>query len=278
MHFFNETPIKATFHQALNDRKNLSILYLHGGGLVYGDKDDLPKEYVQLFVESGYDLVMLDYLLAPESSLDDIIKNLEETINHFTNHIYKEIGLTTPKYVLFGRSAGSYLALLAATRNNIMQPSGLIIFYGYHSLAETFSSTPNSHFLKMPTIPNSLISAITGNKPLTYGPIQKRYALYIYARQTGNWLSLLASKVERSELSRYSLDDDDLKKLPPTFLAASTSDNDVPFEMSKIMGEIIPSAYLHIVHNSDHDFDRDPKDRKAIEAYYCLLSWMKQIL
>ncbi len=274
----NETPIKATFHQAHNNRKNISILYLHGGGLVYGNKDDLPKEYVQLFTDSGYDLIMLDYLLAPESPLEEIITNLETTINHFTNHIYKDIGLPTPKYILFGRSAGAYLALLAAKRNNIMPPSALILFYGYHSLKEAFFSTPNSHFLKMPRIPHSLISAIIEKKPLTNGPIQKRYALYIYARQTGNWISLVAPKIDSSSLSRYTLNNDDFKNLPPTFLAASTTDFDVPFEMSKIMSEAIPSSHLHLVQNKEHDFDRDPKDKQANEAYLVLISWLKKSL
>lgn len=274
----NETAIKATFHYAHNKRKDTSILYLHGGGLVYGNKDDLPKEYIQLFLEAGYDVIMLDYLLAPESPLEEIITNVEMAINQFTNHVYKKIGLTTPRYILFGRSAGSYLALLAAKRNNIMQPSGLIIFYGYYSLKEAFCSTPSSHFLNMPRIPQSLISAIIGNKPLTNGPIQKRYALYIYARQTGYWLSLIAPQIDSSSLSMYSLNDDDLKNLPPTFLAASTTDYDVPFKMSKIMSEIIPSSHLHPVQDSDHDFDRDPKIPQAKEAYLSLISWLKENL
>lgn len=272
----NEIPIKATFYQAHNNRKNISILYLHGGGLVYGHKDDLPEEYIQLFLGSGYDLIMLDYLLAPESPLEEIITTLETSINHFTTHIYKDIGLTASNYVLFGRSAGSYLALLAAKRNNIMRPAALILFYGYSSLSEAFFSTPNSHFLTMPTIPHSLITAIIRNKPLTNGPIQKRYALYIYARQTGTWLSLIAPKINNEALSSYTLTDGDFKNLPPAFLAASTTDFDVPFEMSKMMSEAIPSSHLHLVQNSDHDFDRNPKDKQAKEAYLSLLSWLKK--
>lgn len=274
----NAIPLKATVHQATNNRKNISILYLHGGGMIFGHKDDLPKEYIQLFLETGYDLIMLDYLLAPESRLDEIITNLEITINNFTNYMYKEIGLTTPNYILFGRSAGAYLSLLATKRNNIAPPTRLILFYGYYSLQEAFCSTPSSHYLKMSIIPSSVIPTIIGNKPLTYGPVHPRFLLYLYGRQTGTWLSFLTPQTDTDGLSKYSLTYDDLKKLPPAFLAATPTDYDVPFGMSNVMAELIPSSHLHIVHDREHDFDRDPKNEQAIKTYQTLLSWLQESL
>ncbi|WP_371361729.1 Acetyl esterase [Sporomusa rhizae] len=280
MAYENKTafPIKATFHRAAENRKNVSILYLHGGGMVFGTKDDLPKAYIELILENGYDLLMLDYLLAPESNLEEMITTLELTINNFTNDTYKEIGLTTPRYLLFGRSAGSFLALLAAKRKNIMRPAGLILFYGYYNLAESSFSAPAPYYLKIPKVEEAVASAIAGNTPLTYGPIQKRFALYLFARQTGNWLSLLAPKNTAVDLKKYSLSLDDLKELPPAFLAASPFDYDVPFEMSKTMAETIPSAHLYIAKNAEHDFDRNPNDIMAIEAYHRMLSWMQEKL
>lgn len=271
-------PIKATFYKAAENRKNVSILYLHGGGMVYGTKDDLPKAYIKLILDSGYDILMLDYLLAPESNLEEMITTLELTINNFTNDIYKKIGLSTPRYILFGRSAGSFLTLLAAKRKNITRPSGLILFYGYYNLGETSFSAPSPYYLKIPKVEESVVSAIIGSKPLTFGPIQKRFALYMFARQTGQWLSLLAPKGTALDLKEYSLSLDDLKELPPAFLAASPFDYDVPFDMSETMAEIIPSAYLYIAKSNEHDFDRNPNDTKAIESYQCMLSWIQEKL
>ena len=37
------------------------IFYLHGGGLVFGEPDDLPLCYVNLFLNVGYELISLDY-------------------------------------------------------------------------------------------------------------------------------------------------------------------------------------------------------------------------
>ncbi len=280
MAYENKTafPIKATFHRAAENRKNVSILYLHGGGMVFGTKDDLPKAYIELILENGYDLLMLDYLLAPESNLEEMITTLELTINNFTTDIYKEIGLTTPRYILFGRSAGSFLSLLAAKRKNIMRPVGLLLFYGYYNLGESSFSTPAPYYLKIPKVEESVASAIIGNTPLTYGPIQKRFALYMFARQTGKWLSLLAPKNTVLDLKKYGLSLDDLKELPPAFLAASPSDYDVPFEMSKTMAETIPSAHLYIAKSGEHDFDRHPNDIMAMEAYQHMMSWLQKKL
>ena len=33
------------------------IFYLHGGGLVFGEPDDLPLCYVNLFLNTGYELL-----------------------------------------------------------------------------------------------------------------------------------------------------------------------------------------------------------------------------
>ena len=50
------------------------IFYLHGGGLVFGEPDDLPSCYVNLFLNAGYELVSLDYPLAPEQGLAVILE------------------------------------------------------------------------------------------------------------------------------------------------------------------------------------------------------------
>ena len=49
------------------------IFYLHGGGLVFGEPDDLPLCYVNLFLNAGYELISLDYPLAPEQRLAVIL-------------------------------------------------------------------------------------------------------------------------------------------------------------------------------------------------------------
>ena len=60
-----------------NDQKVL--LYFHGGGLIYGSKNDLPSELKKRFLAKGYTVLAVDYLLAPNSTLPEIVAALEES-------------------------------------------------------------------------------------------------------------------------------------------------------------------------------------------------------
>ena len=49
------------------------IFYLHGGGLVFGEPDDLPLCYVNLFLNAGYELISLDYPLITSTNVKNTI-------------------------------------------------------------------------------------------------------------------------------------------------------------------------------------------------------------
>ncbi|TKK88936.1 alpha/beta hydrolase, partial [Enterococcus faecalis] len=49
------------------------VVYLHGGGMIYGTKSDLPEELKELFTSNGYTVLALDYLLAPNTKIDHIL-------------------------------------------------------------------------------------------------------------------------------------------------------------------------------------------------------------
>src|SRR5699024_4973062 len=43
-----------------------TLIYLHGGGLVFGEKTDLPSEYLEV-LRRRFNVLAADYRLAPES-------------------------------------------------------------------------------------------------------------------------------------------------------------------------------------------------------------------
>ena len=45
------------------------ILYFHGGGLLYGHKEDLPEGHLIKLTEAGYIIIAYDYPLAPTAKL-----------------------------------------------------------------------------------------------------------------------------------------------------------------------------------------------------------------
>ena len=61
-------------------RRNSTILYIHGGCLIYGSRRDINLEQLRLYLEAGHVLVSIDYRLAPETKLPGIIEDLQDAL------------------------------------------------------------------------------------------------------------------------------------------------------------------------------------------------------
>ena len=244
---WNGLPLAADLYRAAANRKDTTVLYLHGGGLVYGTRDDLPQLYIDLFLEQGYDLISFDYPLAPETKLPAIHDAVFAAFRWFLREHESVLQLPSGRYFLFGRSAGAYLALLLADRirrKDLPPAAGILSFYGYPGFALPEFESPSPFYLKFPRADAALVERMTGGGPVAYGPMVQRYAIYLYARQTGNWLRLLTDAPE--DIARYALREDALHCLPPLFLTASTGDQDVPYRVSKQLKKARPDAVLDV--------------------------------
>lgn len=267
--------LNLNLYKAENHRKNITIIYFHGGGLLYGVRDDLPEIYVNKFLNSGYDFLTLDYPLAPESNLDVILKSSYEEILYFLKNQEDVFGLKNKQYVLFGRSAGSYLCFMVCNmliKNYKLIPMAIVSLYGYARLDEIQFSTPSKHYNNLPKLTDESIEKIISDKPVTYGPMNLRFSLYIKARQEGTWVTQLCKK---EDPSKYSLEDEKLKNLPPTILAASTLDPDVPYKMSKTLSKLIPNSHLITIYGETHDFDRDINNESGRLTYEEIIKWLE---
>lgn len=280
--FFNFTTmedikIDMSLHRATANRKNITIVYFHGGGLLYGVRDDLPEIYINKFLNEGYDLLALDYPLAPESKLDSILKASFEMISFYLENSDHVLGLKNNRYIVFGRSAGAYLCFMLCARLkklNFPLPLAIISLYGYARLDEVEFNTPSKHYNKLAKIPNEAIEKITSDTPITSGPMNLRFSLYIKARQEGSWIKTLC---EKEDPVHYSLDDETLKSFPPTILAAATLDPDVPYRISKSLSKKIPNTRLITLYQEDHDFDRDITNNAGKSTYDEIIAWLEKI-
>lgn len=274
--FVSEENIKLnmSLYRAENNRKNTTILYFHGGGLLYGVRDDLPEVYINKFLNSGYDLLALDYPLAPESKLEIILKSSLEGVLYYLNNKDKIFGLKNRDYVLFGRSAGAYLCFMMCNliiKNNILAPSAIISLYGYAGFDEIQFSTPSKFYGKLAPVSEGSIEKIISDSPVVYGPINLRFSLYIKARQEGKWVEYICGE---ENPSKYSIDKDILKVFPPTILAAATLDPDVPYRISKTLSRVIPNSRLITIYGEEHDFDRDTNNESGKLAYEEIIKWL----
>ncbi|MBP2634556.1 MAG: hypothetical protein H6Q72_463 [Firmicutes bacterium] len=265
----------ANLHRAKNNRKNVTIIYFHGGGLLYGVRDDLPELYIKKFLHSGYDFLALDYPLAPESNLDQILKSASDILTFYLKNTDSVFTLKNTKYVLLGRSAGAYLSFMLCDmliKNKALLPMAIISLYGYTKLNEIQFITPSKHYNKLASVPDESIEKIIADSPVTYGPMDSRFSLYIKARQEGTWIKYLCGP---KDPATYSLADETLRSFPPTFLAAATLDPDVPYGMSKSLLKLIPNSHLLTIYRDVHDFDRDLNDESGRLAYEEIIKWLE---
>ena len=249
------------------------ILYFHGGGLLYGERKDLPRPYVDAFLARGCTLALADYPLAPESSLRDISTYVDELWRWVTDALAPRLG--TEQTFIFGRSAGAYLALTLASRivqSGLARPTGVIDFYGYGDMCDSRLAAPSKHYQKYSPISADTIGDIVEHAPVTSGPMSKRYLLYVYARQNGCWQSMLGLQPNTGD--PYALTASRLSSMPPVFYAASTGDEDVPYTVSKSLARAL-HAKMFTAYGLEHDFDRDTSIPVGLEAYEKCLDWME---
>lgn len=271
---FDGTTISVDFHAADAAAKAV-ILYYHGGGLFYGRRDDLPDAYIRQFTQAGYHLLCLDYLLGPECPLSQIHRSVCAGFEWFLRSRDTVLGVGTLPFVLFGRSAGAYLALTLAHRLTLRGgavPRGLLAFYGYYNFGHPFFQNPSPHYASLPAIPAHELPDFTSAPRLSSASIDTRFYLYVYARQSGRWAAMLDP--DGSSAQAWSIPEDALSQLPPTFLTASTADQDVPFSYSKKMSARIPVNEFLFFHGLEHDYDRDPLRPESQALYRRCLNWL----
>lgn len=275
---FQGAPIQVDLHPAQGAAKAV-LLYFHGGGLLYGSRQDLPPDHVHAITSAGYHLLCCDYLLAPESPLGHIHQSVDAVLDWFLAHRQELLGDECP-YVLFGRSAGGYLVLILAHRllaREVEQPAALWCFYGYHTLLHPYFIRPCPAYQRLPMIPAAQLPDLTGQPPRSQAPLEERYFLYVSARQRGTWPNLLTHG-DASALAACAVPDQALSQLPPAFLTASTGDQDVPPAFSTTLHQAIPHSRLYTVYGLNHDYDRDPVLPESQSLYAQATTWLDELL
>lgn len=237
--------IKATIWESPTQKTVL--LYLHGGGLVFGNRQDLPTAYIEKFNQNGITVVAVDYLLTPESKLDQLLLTLKQTINELS------VSCDLSNLVIMGRSAGAYLAYLLIRDG--LDVDAFIDFYGYATLSAPEFISPTPYYSQFPQVLPMTAQGIVRSHPIVFGDMNDRFPLYVSARQFGNWLSLFLP--DMSQRDTYSLNENELKKFPKTLLVHCTDDPDVPVAIARRTAKLIPKATLVLVNQNTHDFDRD---------------------
>ncbi|RHW32046.1 alpha/beta hydrolase [Lysinibacillus yapensis] len=270
--------IKADFYSAPVQSAPV-LVYIHGGGLLWGSREDLKAEQVEFYLQSGFNVFSIDYRLAPETKLPDIKTDIADALSWLKVEGTAQFDYNPEKIAVIGGSAGGYLALLSGTLDT--KPQAIVSFYGYGDITGDWARKPSPHYQKMTPVPKELADMLVSKDVITVGPIQKRYAIYMHARQTGVWIDKISGMdtKELSALCPLHLVNSDY---PPALLLHGTNDEDVPYEQSVIMSEALTDAgvenQLITIPNGKHVFDEDWENEVVKDAFKDVVQFLRKHL
>ena len=100
-----------------------TIVYVHGGGLVEGDKRDIHKErFGKTFTDNGYAFVSVDYNLYPNAKWPSYIIEVAHSIKFLQDNLDK-YNLGRDIYIS-GSSAGSYIIMMLCVDKSYLKDVG----------------------------------------------------------------------------------------------------------------------------------------------------------
>lgn len=273
----NDVEIKAELFPTEQKAAPL-IVYIHGGGLIWGTRKDINKEQVELFNNNGYHVLSIAYRLAPETKLPEIVNDIRDSLEWVKEELPKHIDYNHNKVIVIGNSAGGYLALMTGTFEN--KPNAIISFYGYGNILGEWYSTPSDYFNTMPKVNEALANQLIRKNEVAEAPITARYAIYLYCRQQGVWPEFVTDPAS-TDLSQYCPVNLVDNSFPPTLLLHGDADEDVPYDESVKMQEALEQHQvknkLVTIPNGKHQFDENMSNPAVIAAFNEILEFLKEI-
>jgi acetyl esterase/lipase len=271
----NDLDIKADVYQYDEERVRPVVVWIHGGALINGHRAGISGRVRKFAFENDCILVSIDYRLAPETKLPEIIKDVEDAFEWLRTKGPTLFHADVSRIAVTGGSAGGYLALMAGFRVS-PRPQVIVAFWGYGDLVGDWYSKPSPH----PRHRSTILTRDEAWKQVSGAPVSDSRlrkgnggAFYQYCRQHGTWPTAVSGWDPVAETERYvpfmpvrNVD----SRYPPTALIHGMVDTDVPFEQSVMMtSEFKTHGVEHLmlpIPNGEHGLQG--ADRGDIDAAY----------
>ena len=88
-----------------------AVLWLHGGALIFGNRSWVRPEFAKFARDAGLVLISLDYRLAPETKLPEILDDVRFGLRWAGSEAARRFNISPEHIVVAGNSAGGFLAL-----------------------------------------------------------------------------------------------------------------------------------------------------------------------
>jgi acetyl esterase/lipase len=267
--------IKADVYRHHGEAAAPVAVWIHGGALIGGGRGDVPGRVKRHMLDAGYALVSLDYRLAPETKLPEIIEDIEDAFRWIRRDGPRLFNIDPARVAVIGGSAGGYLTLTSGFRVK-PRPTVLLSFWGYGDLIGDWYSKPSPH----PRHHRSKMSREEAYRQVSGRPTANARdrkgdggAFYEYCRQTGTWPQAVSGwdpVKEAAHFDSFMPVKNVTSDYPPTAMIHGTNDTDVPHEQSAMMAEqfkkhAVPHLFLSIP-GGEHGLGGG--DPKQIDAAY----------
>ncbi len=219
------------------------VVWIHGGALINGGRQRDPgpeQDFIRTVNGFGCVFVSIDYRLAPETKLPDIVGDVVDAFRWIREWGPALFAADPSRIAVVGSSAGGYLTLTAGFKVK-PAPVALVSLWGYGDLVGPWYSEPSTqprHLDYKPTreeawrevsgppIANASDRAGNGKK------------FYQFCRQHGEWPKAVSGWNPHTEMEKffpYMAIKNVTAAFPPTLLVHGTADTDVPHEQSVMM-------------------------------------------
>ena len=220
------------------------IVWLHGGALIMGTRSGVPKQLRDLAREAGFILVSLDYRLAPEAQLPEIIEDLRDALKWVRESGPELFHADASRIVVAGASAGGYLALMSGVVSD-PPPLAIVSYWGFGDVDGEWTTKPSEAYRKGKLIAKEDAWAGVGDQVLTATNKENgrgRSVFFLYLKQTGRWINAVSGfdpETDREQLTPYCPVRNASPSFPPTLFLHGTADKDVPVSQTIAMAETL---------------------------------------
>jgi acetyl esterase/lipase len=237
--------INADVYRAAAGARTPAVVWIHGGALISGSRKPLGSPFPDELLKLGYTIVSIDYRLAPETKLPEILEDVRGAWRWVRAEGGRQFGIDRDRIAVAGGSAGGYLTLMAGFCLE-PRPRALVSYFGYGDITTPWYSAPDEFYRKQPLVPKEEAYASVGTTPLSEVPAQnQRGRFYLYCRQNGTWPKEVTGHDPHTEpkwFDPYCPIRNVTAKYPPTLLVHGTEDTDVPYAESKNMDAKLAAA------------------------------------
>ncbi len=245
------------------------IVSIHGGALMGGWRMTKLDRMSEIFVDAGYVVVSIDYRLAPETKLPEIVADVRDAHQWVRAEGPALFGADPNRLATLGGSAGGYLTLVSGY---VVQPRprALVSFYGYGDILGKWYTEPDAYYrsLKEGLIAEEQARSVVGTTPITRPPRGMeipRLKFYEYCRQQGLWpneVMGLDPRRHEDAFTPYMPIRNVTRDYPPTLLLHGQKDTDVPYEQSVLMAEELSRAGV------EHELVLYPEGFHGFEVFW----------